>query len=200
MSIKARLDDAVVLYENGRKEGALLLILVAVAATSRKRYPEITPSRLYTNQTMKDKEAFTLFLKDEMPKILGLAGIGGDMMFWYRGTDPQIVKNCRKRSDGPSPPGVPPGTELLMITLQDILYLCMRCSLVHQARLSSDLVLAPHDSESRGWKTGFTDDGRFLIEDHIIDRLYWTVVEASENADVFTRDDAFPLGGKSCSQ
>lgn len=38
MSLFARLDDAQVLYEQGRLHGALLSLLVAIAATSRKRY------------------------------------------------------------------------------------------------------------------------------------------------------------------
>jgi hypothetical protein len=39
MSVKARLEDAVILWDRGRKEGAWALVLVAAAATSRKRYP-----------------------------------------------------------------------------------------------------------------------------------------------------------------
>ncbi len=58
MSVLERLRDAEVLFDAGRYEGSLLQLLVAVAATSRKRYPrEIIVS---------DKEAFQSFLRDEM--------------------------------------------------------------------------------------------------------------------------------------
>lgn len=61
MSIKDKITDAKVLYTNGRKEGALLSILVAVAATSRKRYPLGTKN---------DGDAFTSFLAEELPKVI----------------------------------------------------------------------------------------------------------------------------------
>lgn len=63
MSIVARLDDAQVLYEAGRLEGALLSLLVATAATSRKRYPH--------GSGMGDRAAFTAFMSDEMGNLTG---------------------------------------------------------------------------------------------------------------------------------
>jgi hypothetical protein len=64
MSVKSRIDDARALWHAGRKEGALLSVLVAAAATSRKRYPRgATPKK-------GDREAFTCFLKEEFPKII----------------------------------------------------------------------------------------------------------------------------------
>ena len=60
MSVRARIEDAKFLYKNGRKEGALLSILVALAATSRKRYPTIVKK--------KDGDAFTTFLSEELTK------------------------------------------------------------------------------------------------------------------------------------
>lgn len=64
MSIIGRLDDARVLYEAGRLEGALLSLLVAVAATSRKRYPREPGGK-------NDREAFTAFLTDEFGNLTG---------------------------------------------------------------------------------------------------------------------------------
>ena len=61
MSIRDKIVDAQLLYANGRKEGALLSVLVAVAATSRKRYPLGTKS---------DGDAFTSFLAEELPKVI----------------------------------------------------------------------------------------------------------------------------------
>ena len=57
MSVRARIDDAKALYGAHRIEGCLLLLLVAVAATSRKRYPKTR---------MNDGDAFKTFLHDEM--------------------------------------------------------------------------------------------------------------------------------------
>ena len=59
MSVKTRLEDAKVLYANGHREGALLMVLIAVAATSRKRYPK----------PMGDRQAFTKFVGEEMETI-----------------------------------------------------------------------------------------------------------------------------------
>ncbi len=60
MSIKARIEDAEVLWQHGRKEGAWVLALVAAAATSRKRYPR--PAR--------DNEAFKSFIRDVLPTLM----------------------------------------------------------------------------------------------------------------------------------
>jgi hypothetical protein len=59
MSIRKRIEDADLLFQCGRKEGALLLVLIAVAATSRKRYPR---------KDYKDKKAFEEFVCEEMSK------------------------------------------------------------------------------------------------------------------------------------
>lgn len=77
--IVERIEDARMLYSNGRRMGALLSVLVALAATARKRYPR---------EDYKDREAFTRFLKDDMHKAgLGLTGnfnIGwGDRSFTF---------------------------------------------------------------------------------------------------------------------
>ncbi|RIK80546.1 MAG: hypothetical protein DCC68_10840 [Planctomycetota bacterium] len=61
MSVRDRIDDSQLLFQAGRLEGALISILLAVAATSRKRYPKSTG--------LKDREAFEQFLIDEREKI-----------------------------------------------------------------------------------------------------------------------------------
>jgi hypothetical protein len=61
IGVQARVEDAGILADNGRYEGALLMLLVAVAATSRKRYPK---------RKMSDHEAFTTFLRDEMWQLV----------------------------------------------------------------------------------------------------------------------------------
>lgn len=39
MSVRNRLEDARVLFSAGRQQGAFAVVLIAAAATSRKRYP-----------------------------------------------------------------------------------------------------------------------------------------------------------------
>jgi hypothetical protein len=63
MSIRARVEDAIVLYHIGRPEASLLSALVAVAATSRRRY---------RSTKMGDRQAFEAFLRDEMPRLCGV--------------------------------------------------------------------------------------------------------------------------------
>lgn len=72
MSIRARIEDTAILYTIGRPEAALLCALTAVAATSRKRYPLGAKSLRDAQKPMGDTEAFTQFLKDEMPRICGV--------------------------------------------------------------------------------------------------------------------------------
>ena len=55
MSVRARVEDAQLLWTNGRREGAFLTALIAVAATSRKRFPD--------RKSVTDREAFERFLE-----------------------------------------------------------------------------------------------------------------------------------------
>ncbi|HTT07984.1 MAG TPA: hypothetical protein VMH34_04260 [Gammaproteobacteria bacterium] len=60
MSIKARIEDAELLWQHGRKEGTWALALIAAAATSRKRYP----------RPIRDSEAFKSFIRDVLPTLM----------------------------------------------------------------------------------------------------------------------------------
>ena len=55
MSVQARVEDALLLWNNGRREGAFLTALVAVAATARRRYPD--------RKAVGDRDAFERFLQ-----------------------------------------------------------------------------------------------------------------------------------------
>lgn len=55
MSIQARAEDSLPLWNGGRLEGAFLNALVAVAATSRRRFPD--------RKAVGDREAFVRFLE-----------------------------------------------------------------------------------------------------------------------------------------
>lgn len=54
MSIRARIDDALFLWDNGRLEGAFLSALAAVAASARRQFPD--------RKAVGDREAFERFL------------------------------------------------------------------------------------------------------------------------------------------
>ena len=60
ISIRTRFEDAKILTAAGRHEGAFLHVLIAAAATSRKRYKE---------DLWDDSEAFKNFIYDEMGVI-----------------------------------------------------------------------------------------------------------------------------------
>ena len=69
MSVESRLRDALDLWEGSRREGALLQVLVAVAATSRFRYPTSVASRRDPKKSMGDAEAFETYFNEELPNI-----------------------------------------------------------------------------------------------------------------------------------
>jgi hypothetical protein len=69
MSVTDRIDDARILYSQGRRHGSLLAVLIAVTATARKRFPPNTPSRTDPTKPMGDIEAFTTFLHEELSRL-----------------------------------------------------------------------------------------------------------------------------------
>lgn len=69
MSITNRLVDAKLLYDTDRHEGALLSVLVAVAGSSRRRFPKGTKSRTSPAKDMGDREAFETFIGEEMKRV-----------------------------------------------------------------------------------------------------------------------------------
>lgn len=61
MSTKDLIEDAKLLWEAKRKGSAFALILIAFAATARRRYPK----------PIKDNDSFKRFIQDGLPTILG---------------------------------------------------------------------------------------------------------------------------------
>lgn len=62
MSVRKRLEDARVLSAAGSRDGAFIQVLIAAAATSKKRYP---------HPKYKDNIAFKNFIYDEMGVVTG---------------------------------------------------------------------------------------------------------------------------------
>lgn len=67
MSILERLEDAELLWKNGRREGALLCVLVAISATARQRFPNAAG----------DRDAFETFMKTTHGWTIGIEYRGG---------------------------------------------------------------------------------------------------------------------------
>jgi hypothetical protein len=63
MSIRARVEDALLLYKNGRHEGAFLNALVAVAASARRDRPD---------KSVTDRDCFEEFLNQRLPGVLAV--------------------------------------------------------------------------------------------------------------------------------
>lgn len=59
MSIRDRLEDAILLWQHSRKPGAWIQVLIAAAATSRQRFPN-----------MRDGEAFRTFIREVTATIV----------------------------------------------------------------------------------------------------------------------------------
>lgn len=58
MSVRERLEDAILLWKNDRREGAWIQVLIAAAATARQRFP-----------TGGDGEVFRKFIREVTPTI-----------------------------------------------------------------------------------------------------------------------------------
>ncbi|MEM9416263.1 MAG: hypothetical protein AAGA29_12420 [Planctomycetota bacterium] len=109
MSVRDRIDDARLLYANGRKDGALLSVLVAVSATSRMRYPR---------NVKKDREAFLAFLQEE----LVVATHGGTINYHVKVPG----SNTTKYPDE-------------MMPIQNVFYEIIRCNLAHEAVIPNNI-------------------------------------------------------------
>lgn len=168
MSVKTRIEDAKALWDLGRLEGAVIMVLVAVAATVRKRYPRPEP----------DEKAYKKFIVEEISKITN--GPMKNVEFFYDGKH--------------------------RVPLEDIIYSCLRCSLVHEARLPQDIILTPPIKGDCG-PHGRSPDGipydgklfnRLSVDDVFGFPIGWiwnlvrVVAEAPENKGEFP-DGVYPL-------
>lgn len=101
MSIRSRLEDATVLFSAGRREGAFVQVLIAAAATSRKRYKQ---------DEWDDAESFKNFIYDELGVITN--GMKYNVAFPFQGRN---------------------------TPLEDIVYLHLRCQLVHEGAMPATI-------------------------------------------------------------
>lgn len=165
MSVRERIEEAIHLWAAGRKAGACVPLLIAVAATARKRYPRPTKERPgvphnvrpRAGQHASDNVAFKTFILDEMLTITG-GKMKYNVAFPFQGKE-----------------RVPP---------EEILYSHLRCPLVHEGEAKA-IYLTP--AESRDGKIfsvlKLTDP--FGFPEEWISNLCHVVVTAPENKEEF---------------
>jgi hypothetical protein len=117
MSVRQRIEDAKLLWQHGNKEGAFIQILIAVAATARKRYPKpargttLPSQRPHPGEPAHDNVAFKTFILDEMDKITG--GPKYNVAFPFQGIN---------------------------TPLEEIVYRQLRCQLLHEGETPQTIV------------------------------------------------------------
>lgn len=158
MSIRRRLEDAHFLLANGRADGALLSACAALSATSRKRYPD--------RKAMKDREAFTKFLGEEIRVVTAGAVVN-------------FVVKC-PGADTARYPGE-------MMPLQDVLYEFVRCTLAHEGRIGANVEFAATDEISVELK-----EDRLILGGNMLRRLLIVAEYAPENAEEFPQVAEMP--------
>jgi hypothetical protein len=164
LGIRRRIEDARVLWQAGRKEGAFSQILIAVAATARKRYPpppkgaKPVPDdqRPHLGEGARDGNAFKTFILDEMETITG--GPKYNVAFPFQG---QVTP------------------------LEDILYENIRCVLVHEGGLPDNISLSEpvHEGKKKLNVVQLRDPLGF--PEGWINNLLIAVVQAPENKPIF---------------
>ena len=153
MSLKERVEDAVVLWKQGRKQGAWVLTLIAAAATARKRYP----------RPIRDRESLTSFIHDITPTLIyGKPSVG---------KQPTIIFGDRP--------------------IEEIIYVDMRCKLVHEGEIEGSVVLDELrmvDGSVRGTMRVGGDGKPHEFPDFWALHLLKAVREAPENRDLFVTE------------
>ncbi len=171
MSIRQQVEDAVFLSQNGRHLGALTILMLAVAASSRKCFPKGTKSIKNPAKIMSDCEAFTLFLGGRIRHLL-FGNYGGPAF----GSSGFSVGFKQQQHD-----------------IAYVLYKFYRCELIHKGDLPEDVEFAQsNNSWQGGLNTGRRrlrveiSTGNKLVLDHgWIDLLISAVVQARCNGTEF---------------
>jgi hypothetical protein len=167
MSIRQRIEDAVILDSIGRKDGALLSVLIAVAATSRLRYPEGTKSNLKHGNEMADGEAFQTFLFEESESIYG--------------------KGRFLKLSSPCPDPKKPTAPAVNLSHYTILYKCVRNELVHAAKLPCTIEFQRYNDGDL--HTAYIEtENKFVFSDSWLSKLIRVVVFSVENKDLFEKE------------
>lgn len=160
MSIKETVEDAEILKNQGRLIGAFGKALIAVGASSKKKFPAGTKSRINPKDKMHDGEAFKTFLGTELRRYF----------FAYAGVDDISSGMVVGTSEGDK-------------SIEDILYVKFRCSLLHEAKLPDEVdILKGVDVSSVSISK---ENGKLLLGDSWVDHLIQIVKTAACNGEEF---------------
>jgi hypothetical protein len=164
MSIKGQVEDAIYLAKDGRFAGVLTTLMLAVAASSRKVFPDGTSSLKKPKEPMRDNEAFTLFLGGRIKTLL-FREYEDD---WINGSG-VMVRFKEKHYD-----------------IAYILYKFYRCELVHNGELPEDIEFAPSQrAETSGLSVSINSGDKMVLDYGWLDLLIKAVVEAECNGQEF---------------
>lgn len=171
MSIREQVEDAIFLAQNQRYKGALTNLMLAVAASSRKTFPDGTKSLEEPSEKMGDREAFTLFLGGRIRKIL-FGDFGGP----ETGNSGISVNFKGKQYD-----------------MAYILYKFYRCGLVHEGELPEDIEFQPPQTSENnglsvsnsGLSVSISSGDKMVLDYGWIDLLVNCIVNARCNGDEF---------------
>ncbi len=170
MSIREQVEDAIFLRDNRRYLGALTVLMLAVAASSKKHFPRGAMSIENPKKKMGDSEAFTLFLGGRFRRILLSDNISGE----------HANSGIRVSFRGES------------YDLVEILYKFYRCELVHEAKLPQDVEFGPPDNSDQedpsaieGNRLSLPSGDKMVLDYGLIDLLLEAVVGAPCNGEEF---------------
>jgi hypothetical protein len=161
MTIRARLEDALCLWQADRREGAWIQVLIAAAGTARLRYPRAA---------FGDQDAFTRFIREVAPTI----------------TDPALPAlpppgiEIILRKDTGTPIG-----------LHDVVHVHMRCHLLHEGTLDPSVRLSRSRLVAGRLEADFRPGAVMEFPDHWVWHLARAVQDAPENAALFAKGKLF---------
>lgn len=138
--------------------------MVAIAATSRRRYPKESGKR--------DGDAFADFIAEETIVITG--GMIKNLHIRVPGEDVRKIPGAERASDD---------SDHYTLPLGRLLYVFVRCQLTHEGTLPDNVIFEPDDGTG-SLSIKVTDDALTLSENYM-NGLARCVLFAPENADDF---------------
>lgn len=169
MSIHQQVEDAAFLAQNGRHLGALTILMLAVAASSRRTFPKGTKSLEKPRDPMSDREAFTQFLGGRIRRVL--------------------FGNYGSQEFGNS--GISVGFKGKQYDIAFILYKFYRCELVHEGELPEDVEFSTSENghglslSQKGLSVSISAGEKMVLDYGWIDLLSKAVAQARCNGSEF---------------
>ena len=144
--VRDRLVDAKVLWENGRKTGAFVMALVALAGVSRQRYPKATsPSVYYDKMREYHPNQHSQIAEKERSQKSKQMSDGQAFKCMLLDLIEDIILPHPKPGIHPPKYNIrfPFGMSGKDTNIEEIFYKAFRCTFVHEGRFTSDAFLTP---------------------------------------------------------